>query len=58
MNAQNLIACFSDTAERWQSPPLAEATRLAAESGRVYPENFRSFRLHPVWESQLCRSQG
>lgn len=53
MNAQNLIACFSDTAERWQSPPLAEATRLAAESGRVYPENFRSFRLHPVWESVI-----
>lgn len=53
MNTRKRIACFEDTLSQCFSPELGEATRRAVDSGRVYPEDFRTSRLHPVWESVI-----
>lgn len=48
MSREERIACFQDTLALCGSEPLSELTARARENSRVYPENFRTERLHPV----------
>jgi len=50
MGREERINCFQDTIARCAGEELASLTAGAREASRVYPENFRSGRLHPVRE--------
>lgn len=53
MDRQNLIDCFQDTLEKSTSEPLAELTRAAAESSRIYEPGFRSERLYRLNQTRI-----
>ena len=53
MSRMERISCFQDTLAQCGGENLAELTRLVRESARIYPENFRSSRLHPVREPEI-----
>ena len=53
MSREERIACFQDTLAQCAEGKLAELTALAREKSRVYPENFRSERLHAVREPEI-----
>ena len=53
MSREERIACFQDTLAQCAGEKLAELTTRARENSRVYPENFRSERLHAVREPEI-----
>lgn len=53
MSREERIACFQDTLARCSREELGALTSIVRETGRVYPENFRSQRLHAVREPEI-----
>ena len=53
MSREERIACFQDTLAQCAEGKLAELTALAREKSRVYPEDFRTERLHAVREPEI-----
>ena len=53
MSREERIACFQDTLALCAGEKLADETARARENSRIYPENFRSERLHAVREPEI-----